>query len=411
MDNPVDTNEASDDYRAIVASLRTSLQIFWNSAVTEGFGVFSDLASFTRLSFADAAEFVAEKSNKASEKLRGVESEVQSGERDSVGIKKQTKEELERADTRVMFEKSMDTARDAGSAAIGTAQAAGHKTADLTDRSRTRLHTAVSTVSFTADRKRCTSLTAYPLEMAKRAREDPEYRRSLDMFFSLAQKWLKATGNVAAAVAQSTSLESFIDDPTPEKHLIHAIRYVNQLAQNISGGKNLDDLHTALCMCIIDIRNDTDLQQWVDDYLAFARRALEHTGDNDPEEIGNTREDLRRRWNALTELNSDKGHKWKEDFGALQREVHGLQERMEQDKDLQAVRKAHAQLGRDIEECLADVAAVGLQGAVSGTSWLWADLFNVYLPRFVGILKSLPIPRYVSHPFRCLLVIHGCRTL
>ena len=152
-DTPVDSREASGDFRAIVTALRTSLQIFWDSAVMEGFGVFSDFASFTRLSFADAAEFVAEKSIKGAEKLRGVEGEVQSGDRDSVGIKKQTKEELKRADGREMFEKSMDTAKDAGSATIGAAQAAGHKTTDLTDRSRTRLHAAVTTVSLTADSK------------------------------------------------------------------------------------------------------------------------------------------------------------------------------------------------------------------------------------------------------------------
>jgi len=154
MDIPVDSKQSSNDYRAIVASLRTSLQIFQDSAVTESFGIFSDFASFTRLSLADVAEFVAEKSNKTAEKLRGVESEVQSGERDSVGIKKQTKEELERADAREMFEKSMDTVKDVGSATIGTAQAAGHKTTDLTDRSRTRVHAAISTVRFTADPKR-----------------------------------------------------------------------------------------------------------------------------------------------------------------------------------------------------------------------------------------------------------------
>ncbi len=240
--------------------------------------------------------------------------------------------------------------------------------------------------------------------MAKRAREDSEYCRSLDTFFSLAQKWLNATGNVAAAAAQSTSLESFIDDPTPEKHLIQAVRCVNQFAQSIAGGKNLDDLHSALRMCVVDIRNDPDLQKWFGDYLGFARRALEHTGDNDPEDIRNTREDLRRRWNELTDLNSDKGRKWKEDYGVLRSEVLEFQERIEQDKDLQVVRKAHAQLGSDIEECLVDVAAVSLQGAVSGTSWLWADLFNVYIPRIVGTLKSLPIPRYVS--YRCILIIH-----
>src|SRR5229473_2437706 len=193
--------------------------------------------------------------------------------------------------------------------------------------------------------------------MAKRAKEDPEYRRSIDTCFSLAQKWLKAVKNVAAAAAKSTSLESFIDDPTQEKRLIHAIRYMSQLVQSIAGGKNLDDLHSALRMCIIDIHNDTELQHWVEEYLAFAKQVFEHTGDDDPEEITNIRKDLRQRWNVLTDLNSDKGRKWKEDFEALRSEVFDLQERIEQDKDLQAVRRAHAQLGRDIEEALVDVTA------------------------------------------------------
>ena len=128
--------------------LRTFLQIFRDSAATEGFGVFSDFASFTRLSLADVAELVAEKSTKTASKLRDVEGEVQSGERDAVGTKEQTKEELKRADVREVFEKSMDTAKDAGSAAIGVAQSASHKTTDLTDRSRTRLDAAISTVSY-----------------------------------------------------------------------------------------------------------------------------------------------------------------------------------------------------------------------------------------------------------------------
>jgi hypothetical protein len=230
--------------------------------------------------------------------------------------------------------------------------------------------------------------------MVKRAREDPQYRRSLDTLFNLIQKWLEATGDVAVAAAQSTSLESFVNDPTPEKHLIHAIRYINRLAQNIAGGKSLDDLHSALCTCVIDIRNDTDLRQWFKDYIAYSKRTLENVGDNDAEEMRDTRQGLRRRWNELTDIGSDKSRKCKEDFDALRNEVREFQERMEHDKELQAIRKAHAQLGRDIEETLVDVAAHGLQAAVSGISWFWTDLFNVYLPRLVCMLKSIPIPRY-----------------
>ncbi|KAH9981580.1 hypothetical protein BJV74DRAFT_854616 [Russula compacta] len=269
----------------------------------------------------------------------------------------------------------MDIAKDSGSAAI-----------DLTDRSRTRLYTAFST-------------------MAKRAREDPGYRRSLDALFNLAQKWLKATEDVAVAAAQSVSLESLVNDPTPEKHLIRAIRYINQLLQNIAGGKNLNDLYSALRTCTVDIRNDSDLQQWFEDYFAYARRMLENVGDNDPEEIRNTSEDLSQRWDVLIDTDSDKNSRWKEDLGILRKEAREFQERMEQDKDLQAVRKAHAQFGRDVEEILIDVAAVGLQAAISGTSWLWTDLFNVYLPRFISMLKSVPIPRteYVDEKIEFVL--------
>jgi hypothetical protein len=148
IDVLLDSKEASSDYRALVASLRTSLEIFWDNAATEGFGILSDFASFTRLSLADVAELVGEKSSEAAEKLRNVEGEVQSGERDTVGIKEQTKEQWENADARESFEKSMDTVKDYGSVAIGAAQSAGRKTTDLTDRSYTRLRVAVSAVNL-----------------------------------------------------------------------------------------------------------------------------------------------------------------------------------------------------------------------------------------------------------------------
>ncbi|KAI0260070.1 hypothetical protein BC834DRAFT_942513 [Gloeopeniophorella convolvens] len=374
IDVSIDSEEASNDYRAVATSLRTSLQIFWDSAATEGSGVFSDFASFTRLSLADAADAVSEKAGDAAQKLRHVEDEVQSGDRDSIGIPEKAKEQWRNADARETFETSMDTAKVGGSAAIGAAQSAGGKAAELKDRSRTRLQAAASS-------------------MAKRSREDPEYRKSLDTLFGLIQKWLKVTGDSAVDAAESTSLGSFIHDPTPEQHLIHAIRCIGKLTENIAGGKSLDDLYSALRSCVVDIRNDPDLQRWTDDYLAYMRRSLENVGDNDSEELTQTRQDLRQRWNELIDSNSNKGSQWKEDFGLLRKEFRAFQERLERDPDLQAVRKAHAQLGTDLEETFIDAAAAGLQAAISGSSWIWTDLFNVYLPRFFSLLKSVPIPR------------------
>ncbi|KAH9019658.1 hypothetical protein EDB84DRAFT_1516681 [Lactarius hengduanensis] len=374
VDVPMDSGEASNDYQAAASSLRTSLQIFWDNATTEGSGVFSDFASFTRLSLADAAELVGEKATQAAESLRKVEGEVQAGERDSVGIKEKTKSEWQTTDTREVFEKSMDTAKVAGSETIGAAQSVSDKTTELKDRSQTRLKAAISTIT-------------------KKAREDPQYRQSLDTLFNLVQKWLRATGDVAADAAQSTSLESFINDPTPEKHLVYAMRCIGKLAENMAGGKNLEDLYSALNKCVIDIRNDKNLQQWVDDFIAYAKRTFEQVGEDDPQEFRDTRQDLRRRWKELTDPESEKSRPWIADFDLLRNEFREFQDRMEKDEDLQAVRKAHVRLGRDLEETLIDASAVGLQSAISGASWLWTDLFNVYLPRFASLLKSIPIPR------------------
>ncbi|KAI9449050.1 hypothetical protein BJY52DRAFT_1127035 [Lactarius psammicola] len=385
VDVLMDSREASNDYQAAASSLRTSLQIFWDNATTEGCGVFSDFASFTRLSLADAAELVGERATQAAESLRKVEGEVQAGERDSVGIKEKTKAEWKTADTREVFEKSMDTAKVAGSETIGAAQFVGDKTTEVKDRSQTRLKAAILTIT-------------------KKAREDPQYRHSLDTLFNLIQKWLKATGDVAADAAQSTSLESFINDPTPEKHLGYAIRCIGRLAQNMAGGKSLEDLYSALNKCVIDIRNDKNLQKWVDDFIAFAKSTFEHVGENDQEDLMKTRQELRQRWKELTDADSQQSQ-WKADFNLLRKEVREFQERMEKDEDLLAVRKAHARLGRDLEETLVDVSAVGLQSAISGASWLWTDLFNVYLPRIAGLLKSIPIPRteYVDNKMEFVL--------
>ncbi|KAI9437980.1 hypothetical protein H4582DRAFT_1951823 [Lactarius indigo] len=300
--------DASNDYQAAASSLRTFLQIFWDNCDN-----------------------------------RGLWREVQAGERDTVGIKEKTKAEW----------KTMDTAKVAGSETIGAAQSVGDKTTELKDRSQTRLKAAISSIT-------------------KKAREDPQYRQSLDTLFNLVQKWLKATGDVAADAAQSTSLESFINDPTPEKHL---------LAENMAGGKSLEDLYSALNKCVIDIRNDKSLQQWVDDFIAYAKRTFEQVGEDDPQELRDTRQDLRQRWKELTNPEST--------LICLRNEVREFQDH------LQAVRKAHVRLGRDLEETLID----------AGASWLWTDLFNVYLPRFASLLKSIPIPRteYVDNKMEFVL--------
>ena len=134
----MDREEATHDYRAVASSLRTSLQVLWTNATTEGGGVFTDFASFLRLSVADAAEAVSKTAAHTADSLRQTEDEVQSGDRDAVGRKRKSHDDAD-ADVKVKFEKGMDSAKVAGSSIIGAGQEAKAKADDMAAKSGQRL--------------------------------------------------------------------------------------------------------------------------------------------------------------------------------------------------------------------------------------------------------------------------------
>ncbi|KAI0033573.1 hypothetical protein K488DRAFT_84772 [Vararia minispora EC-137] len=371
VDVSVDQRQAKRDYRAVSSSLRTSLEVLWQSAAIEGSGVFADFASFVRLSLADTAELLSDKAAKVAQDIRTIEDEVQAGDRNAVGVKEKLEEE-QGDELHVKFEESMDAIKDYGSSAIATGEQAADTAQELTERS-------------------CNRLREVGHQIAKRASEDEEYRRSLDTIFDLVDKWIHLSGDAAADVSQSTSLESFINDPTPEQHLVKAIRSVRKLLENIAGGKNFDPLFSALQQCVIDVRNDPDLQQWLSDFLALVKKNLDTVGQIDSKETKGEREDLKKRWKRLTENADNK--QWRDDAEVLRREFKVIQRRLDNDPDLQSIRRAHAQLGQDIEELFVDVAATGVQSLIDNAAWAWQDLFNVFVPRVLGVFKRIPIPR------------------
>jgi hypothetical protein len=141
VDVPVSQRQAKRDYRAIASSLRTSLEVLWQSATIEGSGVFADFASFVRLSLADTAEMLSERAAEAAQGIRSVEDEVQSGDRNIVGLKRKSSEEANE-DPHIKFEKGMDTAKEIGSSAIETGEQAAAKANELAEKSSNRLSEA-----------------------------------------------------------------------------------------------------------------------------------------------------------------------------------------------------------------------------------------------------------------------------
>ncbi|KZV75074.1 hypothetical protein PENSPDRAFT_572201 [Peniophora sp. CONT] len=374
VDTSVDQQQAKRDSRAIAASLRTSLEVLWQSASIEGSGVFGDFTSFLRLSLADTLDSLGSNAGSAADSLRETEDEVQAGDRNAVGIKRKPEGEPDES-AQEKFEKGMDTAKGVGSTVIGAGEQTAEKTKELTERSTNRLREAGTRI-------------------AKRASEDQDYRKAIDTVFDLVDKWLHVTGDVAVEGAQSaTSLESFINDPTEEQHLIKALKAVRALAENVAGGKSFEPLFNSLQALVIDIRNDPDIQQWTTDFLALLKRNIETVGTVDAEETKTQRQDLRKRWRNLTSEENVQSKKWSDDVDVFRRELKVIQKRLGDDPELAKIQRAHAQFGQDLDELFIDVAATGMQSVIDKAAWAWQDLFNVYLPRAVGLLKKIPIPR------------------
>ena len=212
--------------------------------------------------------------------------------------------------------------------------------------------------------------------------------------FNIASKWLNRTLDTATAADEATSLSTFIDDPTEEKHVHRALINIRTLCERLAGGKSLDDLFAKLRVCALDIKQDEDLKAWFDDLITHVRSGLEVPGYVRSQEAQAKHQQLERRWEELRDNTSDVARKWKADLETFRHELREFQHAIIDDADLRRVREAHARFARDIEKSVI-AGGLGLQYALEQASWFWQDLFNVYTQRVLSVLKHIPIPRYV----------------
>lgn len=210
--------------------------------------------------------------------------------------------------------------------------------------------------------------------------------------FDNTSKWLNRTVDTASDQSQ-TSVESFINDPTPEKHTINAIKLIRTFIERLAGGKSLEDVLEKGRVCAGDVRADGDLKAWFDDFSTHVRKSLDQPGYARSDEASKTYKELRKRWKALRSQDTEEGKKWKEDVHSFKTEIRAFQEALDADADLKRVKRAHAMLGREAKESAREVGGVGVQWTVDQGLWIWRDLFNVYGPRVLGLLKDIPIPR------------------
>lgn len=236
-------------------------------------------------------------------------------------------------------------------------------------------------------------------KICDRAQSDEDYHKAISTIFELVEKWIHSTLDAAGDVNQATDLDAFIDDPTPEKHLITALRNFRQFVERLGGNKSLDGFFGALRICGVDIQQDPAIRGWFDNSLAHLRKSFDQRGYVRSEEAQKKRDELRQEWKELLSQDSDKGQTWKEDVAALRREASEFQHAIDHDEDLRDVRRARMRLGEDIEGLLLAAGTAGAHTFMERAPWFWQDVFNVYLPRFVESVKNVPVPRFLSSTF------------
>lgn len=371
------SEETTADLEALRTSIRTLIRIFWANISGEGTNLLNDFASFSRLALADLAAIVESQAASAEETLRDFDTQVEQGERDNLGRRKKTQQEIEQEeaeDAKAKFEKTMDTVKESGSKVIGTTQSVQETAKQTSERATTRFRETY-------------------LRMIERAQSDPEYKRALSMLFNTAAKWVNKAIDTAADLDQATKLETFVDDPTEEKHLYQVLYKLRVLIERLAGGRSLDDSFAYLRECALDVKQDEDIKAWFNDFFAYLRNCLEEPKYVHTDEAVETYDDLRQRWKELLDEDSDVACKWKGDVGSLRYAVYALQQAISKNPNIVRVRRAHEKLCKDLERIGATAGKVGIQFALEQGSWFWQDMFNVYMPRLLKTIKDIPIPR------------------
>lgn len=233
------------------------------------------------------------------------------------------------------------------------------------------------------------------MQVCERAQKDEDYHRALSILFDVMSKWINKSLDTAADVNQATFLETFIEDPSEEKHLYKALRGIRTLIERVASGKSLDDVFSKVRVCVVDIRSDEDTKAWFNDFFEHVRKSLDRPGYAHSEEAHQQHQRLGERWKELLDNKSNAGRKWKEDVQDLKRELSAIQNAITRDPDLQRVRKAHAQFIKDLAQSAGMSGQMGTQFMFDQASWFWQDMFNVYAPRILSVIKDVPIPRRV----------------
>lgn len=212
-------------------------------------------------------------------------------------------------------------------------------------------------------------------EVITQAQQNPEYRRAMTAIVNLFKKY----AHKAQEAAEDSAQESDVSDEVEQ-----AGRDLKAFVEKVSG-KPLDDAISAARKAAEDVKNDDKLSAYFNDLDAFVDRLLYQPGYVASQAAYRKANSLYDDGQSLIAGNPT----WKKDAAELQTQLEGVVNGIINDKATNRLVDSIDSLGNT----LLTAGQIGFNSLKVEGRGLYRDFADVILPRLIGLVKEIPVPR------------------
>ncbi|WWD18547.1 hypothetical protein CI109_103000 [Kwoniella shandongensis] len=344
--------ELSRDGQRAIESFRTIASLIITNPTFRKIG--SDLILLSRDILADAATVAADQAKEAAQKSRPSEKERKEGV-DFEGLKKK-----------------------------GKATAKGVASGKLQGEAREGLWDELENAKQYLDDKlpegeeAREKLIQRLQEVVTQAQSDPKYRRAITTIVDLFKKY----ASKASDALDETKEKSEVSDE--DEKVQQAGRDLKLFVERVSN-KSLDDVINATKNVTEDVKNDEKLSAFFSEVDQFFDRVLYQPGYVVSQRAYRKVSTLYDDSQALIAENP----KWKEDAAELQKQLEAVVNGVANDKPTNRLVEAIEQMG----DSVTTAGKIGVSSLKFEGQGLYRDILDVLVPRLIGLVKEIPVPR------------------
>ncbi|BGP35560.1 hypothetical protein JCM10296v2_007401 [Rhodotorula toruloides] len=211
----------------------------------------------------------------------------------------------------------------------------------------------------------------------------PEYQDAVNTLSDLTRKYFDLAKDELQHAAEASTAKLKDVDAEANEEAKDAVSLLRQIIESFTG--NLDPALRATDALYNDLKNDERIQQVWKEFEVLVDRSINDPGYLTSQKASRRFEAIYDRSRAIVDSNAD----WKRDANAFISEVQKLLDNAANDRALIALGDAFEDLG----DSIAVFAKTGynLVGVDGGA--LWQDISTVFLPRLLGAVQMVPLPR------------------